>query len=342
MTKPLAVVVAGGGTGGHLYPALAILEHLDAYALFLPSERAIDERVLSAAGVERRPLKAKPFSTKPIGLLKFMASWAPSVRAARETIRELQASGHRVVMLATGGFVAAPAVQAARVERVPVVLINLDDPPGKANRVVAKHARTVLSAAGHDEAMRRNWIPIPPIVRAAARAPGEPAECRQQIGLDPDRPTLFATGGSQGARTLNDVVLTLAERGDLEGWQVVHQSGEDDQERVEGRYRELGVPSVVRGLIDDVGGAWGAADLAIARAGAGAVAEVWANAVPTAFLPYPFHADEHQRRNAEPLVQAGGAVVVRDHKDAQSTLAAAGDTFTHLFRDPGRRASLQA
>lgn len=349
---------AGGGTGGHLYPGLAIAAELrkidpSCRCVFLCSDRAIDAKILDAEGVERVALPAKPPTVRPAGLVRFIASWGRSIRAARGVMTrvrdEARASGAeaRLVLAAMGGFVAAPAVQAARAERVPVVLVNLDAVPGKANRWIAKHAAVRLSAtgpAGEGSLVPSVWEAIAPIVRESVIA-REPREaCRARLGLDPSNPALFVTGGSQGAGSINALMLALArERGAaLRGWQVFHQCGSSGEEELRSAYAAAGIGARVVPFWNDMASGWGAAELAVSRCGAGAVAEVWANAVPTVFLPYPYHKDEHQRINALPLERAGGAEIVRDEIDAAKNLAAAGAGIAALLGDSARRESMRA
>lgn len=343
----LGVVFAGGGTGGHLFPALAVLEQLleiepGVKSVFLCSTREIDERILAAAGVAHSAIPAKPLSGHPIRLAKFITSWGGAVRASREQIQKMKAECARVRVLATGGFVAAPVAQAARAERVPLVLLNQDAPPGKANRWIAGRAASIYTTA---DVARAGWERIPPVVRRAALASGDARDCRGRLGLDPDRPVLLVTGASQGSRTVNEFAAAFAEaHADhlrAGGWQAIHQTGASDNTPWREAWERAGVPAVVEQFFDAMGDCWGAADLAVSRAGAGSVAEVWANRVPTVFMPYPYHRDEHQRLNAEPLAKAGGAVVAKDAIDAAANLADAGTIVLELLRSPSRRATMR-
>ncbi len=351
-----AVVFAAGGTGGHLTPMLAVAEALrargsEARTVFLCSEREIDARVLEPTGQAWTPLPAKPLHLHPWKFATFVTSWGPSVRATRQVIRrlrdDLQALGAppRIELVTTGGFVAGPAVQAARVERVGVTLVNLDAHPGKASRWIAPRAARVMTALPVPEhAATRDWTRIPPIVRTGAGFDADPADARRELGLDPDRPVLLITGGSQGARSLNDFVLALAAREPrrFEGWQVVHQTGGGAVvERAREAWSAAGVPGVVAPYFDRLGLAWGAAALAIARAGAGTVADAWRSATPTVFLPYPHHRDRHQFANAAPLADVGGAWILEDRVDAPANLREHADRLLALLGDAPARARMQ-
>lgn len=352
-------IFAGGGTGGHLYPGLAIAAELRALAattgdpdsarcVFVCSDRALDARILKAAGVEFAASPAKPIILRPLGLARFIASWGKSVRHARAIIARERKAGQKVVVVAMGGFVAAPAVQAARVELVPMLMVNLDAVPGKANRWIARHVRRAREGVGCVTAApvvgehARKWESIPPIVRREMLEARDQSACRIRLGLDPARPVLMVTGGSQGARSVNEFVTEFARSADgnsaLKGrrWQVLHQTGNEADAAAESAYRAAGVDAVVRAFTPDMGDWWGAADLAIARSGAGNVAEVWATRTPTLFLPYPFHRDEHQRHNARVVVEAGGALLARDWIESARNIREHGPLLAELLTDPGR------
>lgn len=331
----MSLVFAGGGTGGHLFPALAIMEAAGEDALFLCSDRPLDAQILTREGVRFRPIKARPISSKPVAMAKLVLGWGGAVRTARRAIREMEAP----IVVAMGGYVAAPVVQAARAERVPVLLVNLDAVPGKANRWVARRATRVVTAAPVE---RFDWERIPPIVRASAVGDDMRAS-RGAFGLDPDTNTLLVCGGSQGARSINLFMAAFVDHHtDLfADWQVIHQCGEKDEADVRFAYEASSVRAVVRPFIDPMGPAWGAATLAVSRAGAGSVAEAWANHVPTIFMPYPHHRDQHQRKNAEALGE--GCVIVRDRIVPQGNLGGeAGERLKALMSDEGGRGRMRS
>jgi UDP-N-acetylglucosamine--N-acetylmuramyl-(pentapeptide) pyrophosphoryl-undecaprenol N-acetylglucosamine transferase len=353
------ILFAGGGTGGHLFPALAIAEQVVERAQgtrvrFLCSDRPLDAEILKAerlggGAVEFGVIPAKPFGSRPLTLAKFVWSWGGAVRAGREAIAAAKKGGP-VWVVAGGGFVAAPVVQAARAEKVPVLMLNLDAVPGRANRWIARHAKEVVTTVcvvGHGPKTGRGtpWQSIPPIVRRAAVANGSAQECRAALGLDPQRPTIFVTGASQGAQSINRFMGALAKKHSDElrrgGWQVLHQTGKFDEKQLREEYESAGVPHVIAGFFREMGQAWGAADIAVSRAGAGSVAEAWANHVPTVFLPYPYHKDEHQKHNAAPLVNTGGAVLVKDHIDPAKNVEDAGAALMDLVRDPSKRGTMR-
>lgn len=343
------IFFAGGGTGGHLFPALAISQRVLAHdararCVFLCSPRKIDAQILSAAKVEFEPVPALPFSMRPVALARFVWNWGSAVRAVRKQISQSRADSadRRVAMVAMGGFVAAPAAQAARADRIPLALVNLDAVPGKANRWIARRADVRMTAA--DGRCPQAWERITPIVRDSAVVTAAPGECRAALGLDAHMPTLLVTGGSQGAGSVNGLMLAALRSNPrmLSGWQVIHQTGAGAAEELEYAYRAAGVRALVRPFFDEMGRLWRSADLAVSRCGAGAVAEAWANHVPCLFLPYPYHRDEHQRWNAQPLSECGGAIIERDLVDPQANLATAGATLGALLSDRPRLTTMAA
>lgn len=354
-TSNLAVLFAGGGTGGHIFPCIAIHEQLalakppgTLSVRYLCSTRPLDAEILRAAALPFSPIPAQPVSLRPRGLLRFVTSWAPAVNAARAAIRELRTSagpGGRIAMVATGGFVSAPAARAAVLERVPVVLVNLDAVPGRANRWIARRAARTLTAAGIHSGPATSWTLVPPIVRKAALSPGTPAECRRRLGLDEHTPTLLVTGASQGARSINQLLIHIAAHnpGSLRGWQVLHQTGSDKETvAVRDAYAGANIRAIVQPFVDALGVWWGAADLAVGRCGAGIVAEAWASTVPAIFMPYPYHRDQHQRANALPLERAGAAHIATDLIDPIASAATVGATLLSLLGDPAKRQTMRS
>ncbi len=344
---PRTVLFAGGGSGGHLSPALAVAERLTACdresrSVFACSSRAIDRTMLSEAAVHFEALHARPFSLHPLGLARFGAGLARAVGEARRLIRR-EGVTHVVAM---GGFVAAPVVLAARLAGVPVTLVNLDAPPGLANRLLRRLCPQVLSAIALPEHRRFAQVVGMPI-RAAARAPADARTCRGQLGLIPARATLLVTGASQGSRSINALMEAMCRSADaraLSGWQVLHLCGDADGEGAALRdaYAAAGVFAIVQPFSHQMGLCWGSADLALSRAGASSVAEAWANRVPAVFLPYPYHRDQHQLHNARPMVEAGGAVVETDLIDAEANRRGPpGKSLARLLADEPRRRAMQ-
>jgi len=350
----LGVVFAGGGTGGHIHPNLAVAEALAARlpervrGVFVVSERSIDRRVLESERIEGFEFKlitspSKPMVLKPWALVRFVMSWGASVRAGREAIRNLRETCERVAVVSTGGFVSPGVAQAARVERVPFVMVNLDAAPGKANRLMQRWAGVRLSSAAVEDA---RYERIPPIVRRRMRERPPREGALAHFGLGAERRTLLVTGGSQGARSVNEFVLgaieALGERFDRGAWQVLHQCGPSGEESLAQRYAELGVRAHVSAYIPRMDLAFAASDACVCRGGAGAIADLWATRTPALVLPYPGHRDQHQKLNAMELERAGGVFVGTDLINAAENLNVNLGSLGKLLRDGVRGAMSSA
>jgi len=341
------IVFAGGGSGGHISPGLAIAERVrelapQARLVFVCSTRSVDAEMLSEAEATFVPLDARPFSVRPWRLIPSLHAFRRARLAAGE-ILERESAGQ---VVALGGFVSAPVAAAARQRHIPVTLLNLDAKPGRANRWLAGRSDRVLSAvptAGSARFARRVTDVVGMPLRRLAIAPGEPAECRARLGLDPNRLTLLVTGASQGSLSINRLMALIARRrpGLLRGWQVLQLGGSGDLAPLVEAYQTGGVRAMALPFLHRMGLAWGAADAAISRAGASSVAEAEANAVPTLFLPYPFHRDLHQRLNAEPIVRRGGALMELDQVDPERNLSHLSPALERLLLDGDARSAMQ-
>jgi UDP-N-acetylglucosamine--N-acetylmuramyl-(pentapeptide) pyrophosphoryl-undecaprenol N-acetylglucosamine transferase len=331
MSTP-TILLAGGGSGGHISPGLAIAEAIEAcdasYGLhFACSQRPIDADMLSAAGRPFTALPATPPSVRPRAAMTFLRQFSRSTAKATAVMREHDVRG--VVLL--GGFVAAPVARAARRLGIPTTLLNLDCVPGRANRWMRSRATMVLSAVRTVRPLADIVTGLP--IRQQAKPPGDAAKCRTLLGLDPSRSTLVITGASQGATSINQLATQLAaNHADvLRGWQVLHLSGTRDVDHMTITWRDSGVPSLVVPFHHEMGTIWGAADLVISRAGACSVAEIQYAGIPAIYLPYPHHRDMHQQFNAQASVDAQAAVVVHDHIDPKATMPSLLQAITPLL-----------
>lgn len=341
-SSSLRVVFAGGGSGGHLAPALAIRERLlesdsRIETLQLCSDRPVDAAMLADHGVAFEALPSAPLRRSLAGLRDFLRGQS---RAIQQAISVLRRFGPDVVV-AVGGFASVAGVVAARRLGVPAILCNLDVHPGRANRLVRPLCRRTVSSVRVPN--RRGFEDVVgPFLRSASRPPADPASCRRTLGLDPHRPTLVITGASQGATSLNRLppVWLSREPSAFAGWQVLHLTGGGDPRPLREAYAAAGVLSKVEPFLHPMGLAWGSASLAISRAGANSVAEVHANAVPSVLVPYPFHRDRHQWLNAAPLVELGGAVVVEDRIEPEANLATIAAAADRLLQDAAKRLAM--
>ncbi len=339
------VLFAGGGTGGHIFPSLAVIECLCAQPdtqtdsvrpILAVSRRPLDASIANTAGIEHTPLPAHPWRYPPWHWPAFIKGWRASTETTRALIRDRKVAA----VVAMGGYVAAPIVAAASDAGVPIALVHLDAVPGKANRLMSRRADQIFSVYEGIPNTTRIGMPL----RQSAIGPTDPANARRELGLDPDRPTLLVTGGSQGAQTINQMMLRWVNRLEvkkaLDGWQLIHLAGPAQADPIAEAYARAAVPAKVTAFLDNIGAAWSAATVAISRAGAGSVAEAWANATPTVFLPYPHHRDRHQQRNTAELARNSACLVQEDHIDPQANAEHLTGTLLALLHHPSQRTSM--
>jgi UDP-N-acetylglucosamine--N-acetylmuramyl-(pentapeptide) pyrophosphoryl-undecaprenol N-acetylglucosamine transferase len=313
------VAFAGGGTGGHLYPPLAIAASLrkhwpEVRYVFYATDRQIDQQILAQNGYADDLV---PQSLPPIRMAPW--HWPGTVRGllrCGNRCREQFVHERPAVVIGTGGLASVPAVRAAHREGIPVVLLNPDAVPGKANRYLASMANLICVQWEESRSYFRQQAERVMVTGCAIRRGFEPVSREEGVacfGLDPNLRTLLITGASQGARTLNDAVLAnldyLASRKE---WQILHLTGTRDFGRVSKAYRAAGMSAVVQAYTDQMPAALSAADLVVSRAGASTLAEITAMGLPSVLLPYPFHRDMHQLANARCLVRGSAARIVMD------------------------------
>ncbi|WP_184729137.1 undecaprenyldiphospho-muramoylpentapeptide beta-N-acetylglucosaminyltransferase [Saccharopolyspora phatthalungensis] len=330
--RTLSVVVAGGGTAGHIEPALALADAVrrlrpDARVTALGTERGLENRLVPARGypLELIPPVPMPRKASP-ELLKLPLKVRESVKRTRDVLDRVGAN----VVVGFGGYVSLPAYLAAR-GRVPIVVHEANARAGLANKVGAKFAARVLAATPDSGLAGARTIGIPlresitRLDRWALRA-----QARQHFGLHPHAPTILVVGGSQGARTLNTAFSGAAEALGRAGIGVLHAHGPKNTiavQQVPGAPAYTAVPYLERMDL-----AYAAADLVVCRSGAMTVAEVSAVGLPAVFVPLP-HGNGEQALNAQPVVTAGGARLVAD---ADLTAQRVIDEVLPLARDAQR------
>lgn len=340
------MLFVGGGTGGHIYPNVAIAEQLLALmpelrAHFWVSDRPGDAKIMDRLPYDWTASSVGPLPPvkKPWRALSFLRGWMASKKQFREFLRE-----HEVrAVVTTGGFVSGPPLVVASKQGLVRGMVNLDGVPGKANRRLRPYAQACFTVYPHESLSDAQIIGLP--LRKQSRAPGDAARCRETMGLDPSRPTLMVTGATHGATSIIETMMLLARdpevQSALSSWQVLHQCGSYDVAKLQAAYDQASVNAKVVDFIQEMGAAWGASDLVISRSGAGSVAEAWGNAVPTIFMPNPYHADGHQRNNCAPMLSAGAAVDVFDHKDAQANLPGLRAELLRLVLAPKEREAMR-
>jgi UDP-N-acetylglucosamine--N-acetylmuramyl-(pentapeptide) pyrophosphoryl-undecaprenol N-acetylglucosamine transferase len=339
----LTVLIAGGGTGGHVFPMVAVGDALraaepHARVVYVGTAKGLEAKIVPERGDELELMRILPL--RGGGLSGFVAGAARalgSLPEARALVRRLAPS----VVLSVGGYAAGPVSLAARLQGVPLTLLEPNSILGLANRLLAPLARRAYVAFPEVERRFRSEVAMfsgVPLRRAFATVPYRP---------EPGRLRVLVLGGSQGAAPLNDRVpeaIALAARS-VPGLSVVHQTGDKRDTRVRERYRGLGLldgtgapASVeVRPFIDDVAGALAAADVVIQRSGASSLAELCAIGRPAILVPFPLAADDHQTCNARSLEKEGAAVAIAQADATPLRLAA---ELERLARDPACRVAM--
>jgi UDP-N-acetylglucosamine--N-acetylmuramyl-(pentapeptide) pyrophosphoryl-undecaprenol N-acetylglucosamine transferase len=301
------VMIMAGGTGGHIFPGLAIAAELAARrvpVVWLGAGGGLETRLVPQHGLPLETLAISGMRGKGLGAL--LATPLRLARATAAARRALARHAPRSV-LSMGGYAAAPGGLAARLARIPLVVHEQNRVAGVTNRLLARFARRVL--VGFADALpQADWVGNP--VRASIAALPEPA---QRFAGREGPLRLLVLGGSQGALSLNaNVPAMLARRDPRLPVEVRHQCGARHVEATRAAYAAAGVEADVAAFVDDMAAAYAWADLAICRAGALTLAELAAAGVPALLVPYPHAVDDHQTRNAEAMVAAGGARLVAE------------------------------
>jgi len=333
------IVIAGGGTAGHIEPALALADALRRRdptigITALGTDRGLDTRLVPARGYELALIPPVPIPRRPgLALLRTPGRLRAAVRAAADVLRKHDAD----VLVGFGGYVAGPAYLAARQLRVPIVVHEANPRPGWANRLGARFTRHVAVSFPGTPISHGQYVGLP--IRqsiATLDRPARRSEARSAFGLDADRPTLLVTGGSQGARRLNEAASGAAAELAAAGVQVLHATGQSNAVTVA---RTAGAPPyVLVPYLDRMDLAYAAADLALCRAGANTVSEMAAVGLPAAYVPLPIGNGE-QELIARPVVEAGGGLLVAD---ADCTPEWVRVTLTPLLADAARLATMGA
>ncbi len=338
----MRVLIAGGGTGGHLFPGVAIAEEVkarDATAAvqFVGTQRGIEARVLPELGWELATIQVSGLKTVgALGAIKGLFKLPRALWQARRIVKRFKPDA----VIGVGGYASGPVVLMARLGGVPTAICEQNSIPGLTNKILGRLVRRVFLSF---EESRRFFKPKKiamtgnPVRRElAARLLAAGAAARPA-----DAPlTVLVSGGSLGAVAVNDLASqALIELAKGRPLTIVHQTGTADEAKIAARYREAGVAADVRAFIKDMAREYERADLIVCRAGATTVAELAIAAKPAIFIPYPFAADNHQEINAREMAAAGAAL---SYKQADLTAAALRDAIAPLLDDPRRRAAMGA
>ena len=330
----MKVLITGGGTGGHLYPALAVAEALrqkigNEAILFIGSQRGLEAEEVPAEGYAFQALETIGFPRKPgFGSFKAAAAFFRAVLRARSIVKEFSPD----VVFSTGGYASAPVVVAARLEGIPIVLHEQNSIPGRTNRIASRFACEVNlafpSARRHFPKRRHLRLSGNPLRSTLLQ--GSRSRALRQFRLDEDRFTVLVLGGSQGSHAVNEAIVgaltVFAGRDDM---QFLIQSGQRDHEWMVEQCRALNAKTWVRRFIPNMGDAYELADLVVGRAGAMTISEITACGLPSILIPYPYATANHQQVNAELLEEVGAAIMITEDRLTGALLAEQIDALIH-------------
>jgi UDP-N-acetylglucosamine--N-acetylmuramyl-(pentapeptide) pyrophosphoryl-undecaprenol N-acetylglucosamine transferase len=333
------LLIAGGGTGGHLFPGVAIAEELrarepDADIAFVGTKRGIEARVLPELGwklelIEVSGLKTVGFA----GAIRGMFRLPRALWQARRLIKQFKPDA----VIGVGGYASGPVVLAARLRGIPTAICEQNSIPGLTNKLLGRFVRRVFVAFDGSRkffAAKKVALVGNPVRRELA------AKLASATPTAGDRVHVLVSGGSLGAVAVNELAAqALSKLAKERAIEIVHQTGEKDLEPTRKRYADAGVDADCRAFIKDMAAAYATADLVIGRAGATTVAELAIAGKPAVFIPYPFAADNHQVLNATEMAERGAALMFEQSELTADKLA---DALRPLLADPAKRAAMGA
>jgi UDP-N-acetylglucosamine--N-acetylmuramyl-(pentapeptide) pyrophosphoryl-undecaprenol N-acetylglucosamine transferase len=339
MSNDMRLLIAGGGTGGHLFPGVAIAEELrarspEAVIHFVGTRRGIEARVLPDLGWQLDLIEVSGLKTVGVmGAIRGLFRLPRALWQASKLVKQFAPDA----VIGVGGYASGPVVLMARLRGIPTAICEQNSIPGLTNKILGRLARVVFLS--FDES-RRFFKPSKIAMTGNPVRPAMVAKLRDSVAAADDRVHILVSGGSQGAMAVNELaskaLIALAKSTRIA---ITHQTGERDLEATRARYREAGVDADCHAFIKDMASAYQRADLVIGRAGATTVAELAIAAKPAIFIPYPSAADNHQEINAREMASAGAALMFRQSELTADALA---DAIRPLLADPSRRAAMAA
>jgi len=339
----MRIALAGGGTGGHLFPGIAIAEELrkldsSTEVIFIGTEHGIEASIVPMEGYPIRYLRAEGIAGKAV--MKKVKAGIKTVFSIYDSymmLKELRPDA----LIGLGGYASFAPVFAGSLLKIPTLIMEQNSVPGLANKVLSKIA-DVICVTYHESMSffpkSKTYITGNPVRHKIMNADRESAY--QLFGLERGKFTVFVFGGSLGARKINNAVCgAFSYVSDIkENIQFLHQTGKNDYDAVRETYRKWGIKGTVAAFIHQMPEAYAVADLVISRAGATTLAELTAVGRPAILIPYPYAAGNHQELNARRLSEMGAARVILDHELDSETLAR---NIKDLFNDAGIRSEMQ-
>lgn len=338
--RPLRVIISGGGTGGHIFPAISIANALrrrnpQTEILFVGALGRMEMERVPAAGYEIQGLPVAGFDRRRLWRnFGVLVKLAKSLLKARKIIRNFKPE----IAVGVGGYASGPVLKEAQKHNIPTLLQEQNSYAGVTNKMLARKAGKICVAySGMERFFPAGSIVMTgnPVRADIVNSTMTPGEAREALGLEADRPVVLVVGGSLGARTVNESIAASLDTITATGAQILWQTGKLYYEQclamADGKAHVKVCP-----FISDMAAAYRAADLMVSRAGASTISEIQLLGIPSVLVPSPNVAEDHQRKNAQALADRDAAVMVLD-ADAPRLL---GQTVTHLMADPERRKTL--
>ena len=307
------VLFAGGGTAGHLMPAINIalqMTHMDESVepLFVGKKGGMESAIVAKFGFDIREIDVVGLKRNPMGIVRFLLCWRKGFNQAMKIIKNFEPS----VVIGSGGYVSAPVVRAADKRKIPIFLQEQNSLPGLATRILSKRATAIFTAYEH----AANFLP-----REKCRLVGNPLRpdildaerhsAAREFQLNPSRKILLILGGSSGAQAINRAVLTLINTDCIPpNWQILWQTGSKDFEKIKSLTPKEKFNGQIQPFIFNMPAAYSVADLIISRAGAMALSEIAVWGLPSILIPFPFATGDHQTLNARQFEKSGAAIVI--------------------------------
>jgi UDP-N-acetylglucosamine--N-acetylmuramyl-(pentapeptide) pyrophosphoryl-undecaprenol N-acetylglucosamine transferase len=337
-TPPFRAVIACGGTGGHLFPGLAVAEALHSRGhevLLFVSEKEIDTTALKTRPEfrsEKLPSIGMPSMIVSPAFVRFLRRFWESFSQCRKVYRKFRPS----VVLGMGGFTSTAPVLAAKMRGLPCFIHESNAIPGRANRLAARFATRVLLGFEAAETLLpgRECVVTGTPVRKNLGQQLDRATARRSFHLDPEKKTLLVMGGSQGAAGINQLLFKAAPLLKGSGIQIIHLTGDRDDRLAAANYQRDEIPHYVSPFHHKMEDAYAAADVVVSRAGASSLSEISQFSLPSILIPYPFATDDHQTANAKIYVEAGAAEALTEKDTGAEMLAA---MISNLLDDDQRR-----
>lgn len=324
----MKLIIAGGGTGGHLFPGIAVAEEFlsrdsSNKVLFAGSERGIEAKLIPRLGyqlelISAAGIKGKGMFAKLSGAVQLLYGYAQS----RTILKQFKPD----LVLGVGGYASLPMVMAAKGMNIPRFIHEQNALPGLANRFLSKFADKVfisIEESGRFFPLDKVILTGNPLRKQILSSLEPDSEKTSAGGAENDKFQLFIFGGSQGARALNQIIpeAVALMQGKYEQLQVVHQTGEADLTMVRDKYQQAGINADVQPFIDDMARQYHQADLIICRSGATTIAEITAVGKTCLFVPFPHATDDHQRKNAEALLKKNACLMMQERNMTPESIA---------------------